>query len=83
MICMRTQRSSKFGQIRPPTAELAALECLKNSHRLIMGEQCCHFFSAIVDQILFIFSGNDDIHKNLDKFEIQPDQVTEHRVSSS
>ena len=32
IICMRT-RSSKFGQIRPPTAELnvAALECLKKS----------------------------------------------------
>ena len=38
-----------------PTAELAAFECLKNPHRLIMGKQCCHFFSAIVDQILFIF----------------------------
>ena len=56
MICMRTRRSSKFGEIRPPTAELAALECLKkNLHRLIMGKQCFHFFSAIVDQMIFIF----------------------------
>ena len=29
MTCMRVQRSSKFDQIRPPTAELAALERLK------------------------------------------------------
>ena len=29
MICMRARRSSKFDQIRPPTAELAALERLK------------------------------------------------------
>ena len=32
--------------------ELAAIECLKKTHRLIMGK---HFFSAIDDQILFIF----------------------------
>ena len=30
--------SSIFGQIGPRTAELAALERLKNSHRLIMGK---------------------------------------------
>ena len=29
---------SKFGQIRSWTVGLAALECLKNYHRLIMGE---------------------------------------------
>ena len=29
---------SKFGQIRPWTLGLAALERLKNPHRLIMGE---------------------------------------------
>ena len=29
MICTRTSRKSKFGKIRPQTAELAALECLK------------------------------------------------------
>ena len=30
--------SSKFGQIGPSTAELAALERLEKSHRIIMGE---------------------------------------------
>ena len=31
MTCMRARRTSKFSQIRPPTAELAALERLKKS----------------------------------------------------
>ena len=35
---MISRMSSNFGQIRPRTAELADLERLKNSHRLIMGE---------------------------------------------
>ena len=43
MILWRTsgnyaKHSSKLDQIRPWTAELAALECLENPHRLIMGE---------------------------------------------
>ena len=29
MTCMRAQKSLNFGLIGPPTAELAALECLK------------------------------------------------------
>ena len=33
-----TRTSSKFDQIRPWTAELAALERLENHHRLTMGE---------------------------------------------
>ena len=33
-----SRTSSKFGQIGPRTAELAALERLEKSHRLIMGE---------------------------------------------
>ena len=40
-------------------------------------------FSAILDQILFILAGNDDIHKSLDEFEIQPDLIRDHRVSCS
>ena len=36
MTCMRAQMCSNFGLIGPPTAELAALERLKNPHRLIM-----------------------------------------------
>ena len=33
-----SRTSSKFGQVGPRTAELAALERLENPHRLIMGE---------------------------------------------
>ena len=77
MTCIRARRSSKFGQIRPPTTELAALERLINPHRLIS----CHFFSAVLDPILFILAGNDDIHRSLEEFEIRPDPTTDHRVS--
>ena len=46
------------------------------------GEKwCCHFFSAILDQILFILAGNDNIHKSLDEFEIWPDPIRDHRDS--
>ena len=37
MTCTRARTSSNFGLIGPPTAELAALERLKKSHRLKMG----------------------------------------------
>ena len=37
------------------------------------------FFSAILDQILFILAGNDDIHKSFDEFEIRPDLIRDHR----
>ena len=81
MTCMRARRSSKFGHIRLLTAELAALERLKNPHRLVMGKWRCHLFSAVLDQILFILAGNDDIHKSLDDFEIRPDPIRNHRVA--
>ena len=82
MACMRARRISKFGHIRPPTAELAALERMKkNPHGLVMGKRCCHFFSAILCQILFIIAGNYDIQKSLDAFKIRPDPATDHRVS--
>ena len=77
MTCMGARRSSKFSQIRPPTAELAAIERLKkNPYRLIMGKRCCHFFLAVLDRIHFILARNDDIHESLDEFEIWPDPTT-------
>ena len=73
---------SKFGQIRPPTAELAALERLKKSQNNNNGgKRCCHLFSAVLDQILFVLAGNDGIHKSLDEFTIRPDRTKDHRVS--
>ena len=35
-----------------------------------MRKQCLHFFSAVLDLILFILAGNDIIHESLDGFEI-------------
>ena len=43
--------------------------------------RCCSFFSAVLDRILFILAGNNDIHESLDEFEILPDSTTDHRVS--
>ena len=48
---------------------------------LSFEKRCCHFFSAVLDGILFILTGNDDIHKSLDEVEIRPDPTTNHRVS--
>ena len=43
-----------------------------------MRKQCIHFFSAVLDLILFILAGtcNDNIHGSLDGFEISLDQTT-------
>ena len=73
MTCMRARTSLNFGLIGPPIAELAALESLKNPHRLIMGKMMSHFFSAILNLILFILAGNDNIHESFDEFEIRLD----------
>ena len=35
-----------------------------------MRKQCIQFFSAVLDLILFILVGNDNIHESLDGFEI-------------
>ena len=84
MTCMRAHRISNFGLIGPRTGELAALERLKNPHRLIFGKNdIAFFFSAILDQILFILAGNDDVYKSFDEFEIRPDLIMDHRVSCS
>ena len=85
MTCMRARRSSKFGTIRPPTAELHVASLSgKNPYILIMGKKrCCHFFPAVLDQIIFILACKDDIHKSLpmDEFEIRPDPTPDHRVT--
>ena len=77
MTCMRAGTSLNFSLIGLPTAELAANERLiKNPRRLIMRKQCLHFFSAVLDLILFILAGNNNIHEGLDGFEICLDLTT-------
>ena len=41
-----------------------------------MRKQCIHFFSAVLDLILFILAGNDKIHESSDGFEICLDLTT-------
>ena len=48
---------------------------------VIILKRCWHFFLVVLDGVLFILTGNDDIPKSLDEFEIQPDPTTDHRVS--
>ena len=67
MTCMRARMSSILGPIGLPTVELAALERLKNSPYTYIGKKnwCCSFFSATLNQILFILAGKDDTYKSL------------------
>ena len=73
--------SSKFGWIRPQTTYLAALERLKKPHRLIMGKITSSRFLGCFDWILFILTGNENMHKSLDEYEFQQDSTTDYRVS--
>ena len=60
--------SSNFGQIGPLTTELAAVERLKNFHRLITGK-IAHSF--LIDSLSKL-PGNQDRHKSSDKFDFGP-----------
>ena len=65
--------SSKFGQIRPLV--------VMATDRVIVGEKLRHHvFSNVFDRIHFILSGNDDIHKSLNEFEIGRDPTMDNRV---
>ena len=55
-----SRTSSKFGQIRPRTAELAALERLEKSPK-----------TFIFDLINLILAGKEDMHESLDEFEFR------------
>ena len=84
MTCMRARKILNFGLIGPPTAELAALERLKKIPiGLEWEKRCLLVFSAVLDRILFMLAGNDNIHESLDEFEVQSDLIRAHRVSCS
>ena len=70
-----SRMSSKFGQMRPRTAELTALERLEKSPE----KSCEHSSSFIFDSIILICAGNEDMHKSLDEFRFQPDTTTNSR----
>ena len=71
--CIKSRTSSNFGQIEPLTRELAALEVLKNSHRLIKGKCCLHTSLFIFYRIIIKVAGNQDRHKSLDEFDFGPE----------
>ena len=52
-----------------------------SSHRVIMGKGRHHVFRLFLIGSFCIVAGNDDIHKSLHEFEIQPDPTTDNRVS--
>ena len=56
--------------------ELAALERLKLSHRLIMGKWCLQASSFTFDRIFVKLAGNQDSHKISDEFEFWLDQIS-------
>ena len=41
------------------------------------GKWCLHLFSVAFDPILFILSGNEDMHKISNMFEFWPDRTTD------
>ena len=41
-----------------------------------MVKRCLHFFLAVLDRIILILVGNDNIHESLDEFKIPPDPTT-------
>ena len=64
--------SSKFGQMRP----LVSMA----TDRVTVGKRRHHVFSNVFDRIHFILTGNDDIHKSLDVFEIRRDPTMDYGV---
>ena len=67
-ITIISRMTSNFGPILSGTAELAVLERLKKSRRLIIGKILLALYSLHFYWIFFVFAGNEDNHKSLDTF---------------
>ena len=77
---IKSRTSSNFGQIVRLTTELAALEHLKISNRLIMDKWCLHASLFIFDRIIIKVVGNQDRHKSSEEVDFGPDQITHFGV---
>ena len=76
------QTSDEFeNEIRCDSITECGVSFGKNPHRLMMGKTVLLLFLSCFNRILFILEGNNDIHKSLDEFEIQPDLTPDHRVT--
>ena len=71
--CIKAWLSSKFGQIRP----LVSMA----TDSVIIWKTVSPRFSRFLMGSVFIFTGNDDIHKSWDEFEIRADLTTNHRAA--
>ena len=78
--CINPQRSLTLGQIGPLTTELAALERLKISHRLIMGKWCRQASSFIFDVSSSNLLVTRTAIKSQDKFEFWLDRISHFGV---
>ena len=79
--CIKSWTSSNFSQIGPLTTELAALERLKISHRLIMGKWCLHASSFIFNWLIIKVAGYQDRHKSSEEFDFGMNQTTHFGVT--
>ena len=59
---------SKSGMIRQKTAEIAALVCLENLHRLIIGEMLDHSSAFNFEWIFFILANMKENYISLYEF---------------
>ena len=75
-----SRTSSKFGQIGPRTAELAALERLEKSPWTYNGRNLVNILAPSFESIILILAGNEDMHESLDEFKFRPDTDTNTRV---
>ena len=75
-----SRTSSKFGQIGPWTAELAALGHLEKSPEWKKSPEweksCEHSSSFFFDSIILILAGNKDMHERLNAFKFRLDTTT-------
>ena len=46
-----------------------------------MGKMISPIFSSVLNLILFMLAGDDNIHQSLDEFEIQSNLIRDRRVS--
>ena len=61
--------------------ELAALDRLNISNRLIVGKWCLQASSFIFDRIFVKLAGNQDSHKISDEFEFRLDRISHFGVT--
>ena len=70
-----SRMSLNFDQIRPLTAQLSALECLKNQYFVLWP------LNFVFQWIFFILGSNKNNYNMLDEFEFQPDPTSDCGVS--